>query len=74
MEGIAEQLGPALKENVELQLEAEFRKRLAHVHAEIKRRLDYASAMATTTRRIEQVACPFYDNFIRTTIRLSWTF
>ena len=55
MEGIAEQLGPALKENVELQLEAEFRKRLAHVHAEIKRRLDYASAMATTKRRIEQV-------------------
>lgn len=54
MEGIAEQLGPALKENVELQLEAEFRKRLAHVHAEIKRRLDYAAAMATTTRRIEQ--------------------
>jgi len=54
IEGIAEQLGPALKENVELQLEAEFRKRLAHVHAEVKRRLDYAAAMATTTRRIEQ--------------------
>jgi len=54
MEGIAEQLGPALKENVELQLEADFRQRLAHVHSEIKRRLDYAAAMATTKRRIEQ--------------------
>jgi len=54
MEGIGEQLGPALKENVELQLEAEFRERLAHVHKEVKRRLDYAAAMATTKRRIEQ--------------------
>jgi len=54
VEGIAEQLGPALKENVELQLEAEYRKRLAQVHEQIKRRLDYASAMASTRRRIEQ--------------------
>merc|ERR1712135_211541 len=36
--------------HLELELEAEFRKRLAHVHAEVKRRLDYASAMANTRR------------------------
>merc|ERR1712200_139304 len=40
--------------HLELQLEAEYRERLAHVHREIKKRLDYAAAMATTTRRIEQ--------------------
>jgi len=53
-EGIAEQLGPALKENVDLQLEAAFRQRLAQAHSEVKRRLDYAVAMTTTQRRIAQ--------------------
>lgn len=44
----------AKKENVDLQLEAEYRQRLAKVHTEVKKRLDYQLAKEVASRQFEQ--------------------
>merc|ERR1712055_184462 len=44
----------AKRENVGLQLEAEFRERQNKVYSEVKRRLDYQVATDTVKRRVEQ--------------------
>jgi len=44
----------AKKENVDLQLEAIYRKRLADVHHAVKKRLDYQLEVENTQRRFEQ--------------------
>lgn len=44
----------AKRENVGLQLEAEYRERQNKVYSEVKRRLDYQVATDTTKRRVEQ--------------------
>lgn len=47
-------LNDAKKENVALQLEAAYRERLAHVYAEVKRRLDYQVEVQQVERRVKQ--------------------
>lgn len=47
-------LNDAQKENVALQLEAAYRERLAHVYAEVKRRLDYQVEIQLVERRVKQ--------------------
>lgn len=44
----------AKRENVQLQLEAEFRKRQMTVYNEVKRRLDYHLEVQNITRRMQQ--------------------
>lgn len=44
----------AKKENVDLQLEKEYRQRLAQVHGEVKKRLDYQLAKEVASRQFEQ--------------------
>lgn len=44
----------AKRENVDLQLEATYRKRLAEVHQAVKKRLDYQADVESTQRRFEQ--------------------
>lgn len=44
----------AKRENVDLQLEAVYRQRLAEVHQNVKKRLDYQLDVETTQRRIQQ--------------------
>lgn len=41
-------------ENIGLQLEGEYRKRLVDVHAEVKKRLDYQLEIDNVTKRVEQ--------------------
>lgn len=43
-----------LKENVDLQLEAIYRKRLVEVHSETKKRLDYHLAVHNVMQRVEK--------------------
>lgn len=44
----------ARRENVQLQLEAAYRQRLAQVHQEVKKRLDYQLAVQNAHRRVER--------------------
>jgi len=44
----------AKRENVQLQLEAEYRQRVAEVHAEVKKRLDYQVALDNVHKRVER--------------------
>lgn len=44
----------AKRENVQLQLEAEYRRRLMEVYKDIKKRLDYQIEIQNTRRRVEQ--------------------
>lgn len=44
----------AQKENISLQLEAEYRARLAKVYSEVKRRLDYHVEIQAVERRVQQ--------------------
>lgn len=44
----------AQKENIALQLEAEYRARLAKVYSEVKRRLDYHVEIQAVERRVQQ--------------------
>jgi len=44
----------AKRENVDLQLEAQYRQRLADVHHAVKRRLDYQVEVAATNRNFQQ--------------------
>jgi len=53
MEG-EKHLFEAKRENVDLQLEAVYRQRLAEVHSEVKRRLDYHVDLANAKREFEQ--------------------
>jgi len=47
-------IAEAKRENVQLQLEAEYRKRLQKAHAEIKRRLDYMADLEDAKRRFQR--------------------
>lgn len=44
----------AKRENVHLQLEAAYRARVAEVHTEVKRRLDYQVALDNVHKRVER--------------------
>jgi len=52
--GGQEMMFDAKRENVDLQLEAIYRKRLADVHQSVKKRLDYQMEVENTQRRFEQ--------------------
>jgi len=52
--GGQEMMFEAKRENVDLQLEAIYRKRLADVHQSVKKRLDYQMEVENTQRRFEQ--------------------
>jgi len=47
-------IAEAKRENVQLQLEAEYRKRLLKAHTEIKRRLDYMADLEDAKRRFQR--------------------
>lgn len=47
-------IAEAKRENVQLQLEAAFRKRLMQAHSEIKRRLDYMADLEDAKRRFQR--------------------
>lgn len=44
----------AKRENIDLQLEGAYRARVAEVHAEVKKRLDYQVALSNVNRRVER--------------------
>ncbi|GBM98207.1 ATP synthase subunit b, mitochondrial [Araneus ventricosus] len=44
----------AKRENVQMQLEAEYRRRFMHVYEQVKKRLDYQLDLINTTRKLEQ--------------------
>ncbi|CAL1282878.1 unnamed protein product, partial [Larinioides sclopetarius] len=44
----------AKRENVQMQLETEYRRRFMHVYEQVKKRLDYQLDLINTTRKLEQ--------------------
>lgn len=47
-------IAEAKRENVQLQLEADYRRRLTKAHAEVKRRLDYMADLEDAKRRFQR--------------------